>query len=96
MRETQPEPGRYQEHDWVCPTWVRRRRVPIGVRSALPGVEPSTYRTKGLFFEHGNFDPSAGPAKPGRPTGPAGSRTKGGASVVVRARESRADGEGRQ
>jgi hypothetical protein len=68
----------------------------LGERSVLPGVQPSTYRTKGLFFEHGNPDPSAGPAKSGKPTGLAMSRTGDGASVVVRARESRAHGEGGQ
>ena len=68
----------------------------FGVRSALPGVQPSTYRTTGSSCEHGNPDPSAGPAKSGKPTGPATSRTGGGASVVVGARESRAHGEGRQ
>ena len=68
----------------------------FGERSALPGAQPSTYRTKGLSFEHGNLDSSAGPANSGKPTGQAMSRTRGGASVVVRARESRAHGEGRQ
>jgi hypothetical protein len=68
----------------------------FGERSALPGAQPSTYSIEGFSCEHGNLDPSAGPAKPGRPTGPATSRTGGGASVVVRARESRAHGEGRQ
>ncbi len=68
----------------------------FGERSALPGAQPSTYSTEGSSWEHGNLDPSAGPAKPGRPTGPATSRTRGGASVVVRARENRAHGEGRQ
>ena len=68
----------------------------FGERSALPGVQLSTYRTKGLSLEHGNLDPSAGRAKSGKPTGPAMFRTRGGASVVVRARESRAHGEGRQ
>jgi hypothetical protein len=68
----------------------------FGARSVLPGVQPSTYRTKGSSFEHGNLDPSAGQAKSGEPTGLATSRMRGGASVVVRARESRVHGEGRQ
>jgi hypothetical protein len=68
----------------------------LGERSVLPGAEPTTYRTKGYSFEHGNLDPSAGQAKPGELPGPAMSRTRGGVSVVVRARESRAHGEGRQ
>ena len=68
----------------------------FGARSVLPGAQPSTYRTKGSSFEHGNLDPSAGQAKSGKPTGLATSRMRGGASVVVRARESRVHGEGRQ
>ena len=62
----------------------------------LPGVELSTYRIMGLSFEHGNLDPSAGSAKPGKLPSPAMSRTGGRASVVVGARESRVRGEGRQ
>jgi hypothetical protein len=46
--------------------------------------------------EHGNPDSSAWSAKPGKPPGPVMSRTGGIASVVVRARESRVHGEGRQ
>jgi hypothetical protein len=68
----------------------------FGARSALPGAQPSTYSIKGFSWEHGNPDPSAGPAKSGKPTGLAMSRTGDGASVVVRARESRAHGEGGQ
>ncbi len=68
----------------------------FGARSVLPGVQPSTYRTTGFSFEHGNPNPSAGHAKSGKPTGLVTSRMGGGASVVVRARESRAHGEGRQ
>ena len=68
----------------------------FGARSVLPGVQSFTYHTKGPSFEHGNLDPSAEPAKLGKPTSPATSRTRGGVSVVVRARESRAHGEGRQ
>src|SRR5262249_59059586 len=43
-----------------------------------------------------NLDSSAEPAKLSKPPSPVMSRTRGGASVVVRARESRAHGEGRQ
>ena len=68
----------------------------FGARSVLPGVQPSTYRTEGLFFEHGNPDPSAGHAKPGKPTSPVMSRPGDGVSVVVRARENRVHGEGGQ
>ena len=46
--------------------------------------------------ERGNPDSSARSAKPGKPPGPVMSRTGDIASVVVRARESRVHGEGRQ
>lgn len=71
-------------------------RSRFGVRPALPGIQPSTYHTTGSCFEHGNLDPSAGPAKSGKPTGLVRSRTRGGAPVVVRAWESHAHGEGEQ
>jgi hypothetical protein len=47
-------------------------------------------------FEHGNLDLSAQGAILGKPPGPAMSQARGGASVVVRARESRVHGKGRQ
>jgi hypothetical protein len=92
----QPEPGCLSvptgcTRNGYAAAWTRS-----GQRPALPGVEPATYSTEGLSLEHGNLDSSAGPAKPGKLPGPATSRTRGGASVVVRARESRAHGEGRQ
>lgn len=65
-------------------------------QSAPPGVEPSTYSTESPPWEHGNLEPSAGSAKSGEPPSPVMSRSRGGASVVVRARESRVQGEGRQ
>lgn len=68
----------------------------IDARSVLPGAELATYRTKGSSFEHENLDPSVVHAKHGKPPGLAMSRTGGGASVVVRARESRVHGEGKQ
>jgi hypothetical protein len=68
----------------------------LDARSAQPGVELTTYRTEGFSWEHWNLDSSAGPAKPGKLPSPATSRTRGGAFVVVRARESRVHGEGRQ
>lgn len=68
----------------------------IGRWSALSGVQLSAYRTTGSSCEHGNLEPSAGPAKPGKPPSPVTFRSRGGASAVVRARESRAHGEGRQ
>ena len=68
----------------------------IGEQSALPGIEPSTYSTKGSSREHGNLNPSAGYAKLGELPSPVMSRMRGRAPVVVRARESRVRGEGRQ
>lgn len=67
-----------------------------GEQSALTGVEPATYSTKGPSFEHGNLEPSgAGANREQRPSH-AWSRPRDGVSVVVGARESRAHGEGRQ
>jgi len=68
----------------------------IDERSVLPGVELTTYSTEGYSSEHENLDPSAEHAKHGKPPGLATSRTRGGAPVVVGARESRAHGEGEQ
>lgn len=96
MRETQTALGRYDSMTGCARHGHAAATSRFGARSVLPGVEPSTYSIKGLCFEHGNLDSSAGPAKSGKPTGPAMSRTGGGASVVVRARESRAHGEGGQ
>lgn len=95
-REMQPVLGRYISMTGCARHGYAAAMSRFGVRSVLPGVEPSTYRTKGLCFEHGNPDSSAKPAKSGKPTGPAMSRTGDGALVVVRARESRAHGEGGQ
>jgi hypothetical protein len=92
----QPEPGRYFSMTGCTRNGYAAAASRFGERSALPGAQSSTYRTKGPFFEHGNSDSSAELAKLGKPTGLATSRTEGGASVVVRARESRAHGEGRQ
>ncbi len=92
----QPEPGRYIAGDWVYRAWYAADRVRVDRRPELSGAEPATYRTKGTSWEHGNLDRSAGPAKPGKLPRPATSPTRGRASVVVRARESRAHSEGRQ
>jgi len=70
--------------------------VPNGRRSGLSGAELTTYRTKGFLWEHENLEPSAGNETPRKPPSPALSRSRGGAFVVVGARESRAHGEGRQ
>ncbi len=63
---------------------------------ALPGAKPTTYSTTGRTSEHGNSNLSAGVTHSGKLPRPATTRVEGGASVVVRARESRAHGEGRQ
>lgn len=92
----QPEPGRYFSEPECTRFGCADAMSRIGNRSALPGVQSSTYRITGFSFEHGNFNPSAGPAKSGKPTSPAMSRMEGGVSVVVRARESRVHRQGRQ
>jgi hypothetical protein len=94
---TQAEPGRISVATGCTATWCAAAvRSRIDARSVLPGVEPTTYRTEGYSSEHENLDPSAEQAKPGKPTGLATSRARGGASVVVGARESRVHGEGKQ
>ncbi len=91
----QPEPGCISVGNWVHPLAVALRARPeMGAQSVLAGKESATYSTKGLALEQENLDPSAGAAIPGKLPGPAMSRTRGGASVVVGARESRAHGEG--
>lgn len=64
--------------------------------SAQPGIELTAYRTTGVHIEQGNLDSNAWNAMPGKPPGPAMFRARGGAAVVVRARESRVHGEGQQ
>ena len=95
-RGMQPEPGGASVSLWVRPNGRGAARSRRGVRPALPGEKSATYSIKGSTTEHGNPDPSAGRANPGKRPSPAKSRTGGGASVVVGARESRAQGEGRQ
>ena len=73
------------------PVWFRSDGRP-----ELQGAQLTTYRTKGLLRERKNLEPSAGIETPGKPPSPAMSRSRGGAFVVVRARESRVHGEGRQ
>jgi len=65
-------------------------------RSARPGAKPTTYRSVGFSLEHGNLDWSAEMRTFGKLPSPAMSPMRDGVSVVVRARESRAHGEGRQ
>lgn len=73
-----------------------RQHGPISRRPGLPGIKLSTYRTKGSLREHGNLKLSAGTETAGKPPSLAMSQLRGGVSVVVRARESRVHGEGRQ
>src|SRR6202453_3586171 len=71
-------------------------RVPNRVRSELPGIKLTTYRTQGSPREHGNLQSSAGTKTSGKPPSPAKSRRGGRVLVVVGARESRVHGEGGQ
>jgi hypothetical protein len=93
---TQAEPGRISVATGCTAIGCAAVKPRIDVRSVLPGVELTTYRTKGYSSEHENLDPSAEHAKHGKPPGLAMSRARGGASVVVRARENRVHGEGKQ
>ena len=92
----QPEPGRQLKATGCVHNGRAAPQSRTGSRSALPGAKSTTSSVTGCVREHGNLDPSAEASGQGKPPGPAMSRTGGGASVVVRARESRAHGEGRQ
>jgi hypothetical protein len=90
------------------PGWSDGNRLGVSAMDTLlPGPEgESSQSSQGqsrppkasrvFQVEHGNPDTSARHAKPGKPPGLVMSRTGGRAFVVVRARESRAHGEGRQ
>ena len=95
-RSTQAELGRVSETTECIANGCAAVEPRIDAWSVLPGVELPTYRTKGYSSEHENLDPSAEHAKHGKPPGLATSRTRGGAPVVVGARESRVHGEGEQ
>jgi hypothetical protein len=92
-----PEPGWFLTTDWVRPSWACRRSSSEanGVLCNQGHSRPPT-APRVPSFEHENLDTSAGHAKPGKPPSPVMSRARGGAFVVVGARESRAHGEGRQ
>lgn len=94
---SQSEPGYLCGYGTGC---VAQRhaddRIRLDRRPELPGAEPAAYRTTGTSHEHGNLDRSAELAMLGKLPSPAMSPTRGRAFVVVRARESRAQGEGRQ
>jgi hypothetical protein len=92
----QPEPGRSRSGDWVRRDWRAGALIRLEQRPVLSGEESAVYRTTGSSWEHGNLDRGAEPAKLGKPPRPAMSSTRGRASVVVRTRESRVHGEGRQ
>jgi len=79
-------------------TSVRRveNLIPIRSRPELSGVKLATYNTTGLPRERGNRHPSARGRFSGKPPSPVMSRRRDGAVVVVRTRESRVHGEGRQ
>lgn len=91
-----PEPGCQLEATGCARNGRASSEARSGVSPVPPGVESATYNTMGLDSEHGNSDSSADAVCIGKPPGPARSRTGGGASVVVRARESRVHGEGGQ
>jgi len=86
----------------VNPIWSVRlcrrvvRLVPSQRRPGLPGEKPIAYSTTNPFCARGNLQPNAGPETPGTPPSPVTFRRRGRAFAVVRARESRAHGEGRQ
>ena len=85
----------------IMPTGCTRhgyaaRESRIATPSVQPGIQLTAYRATGRFNEQGNFDSDAWSAMPGKPPSPVMFRAEGGAPVVVRARESRAHGEGEQ
>ena len=63
VREMQPAPGRCFRTTGCARDGHAAAMSRLGRRSALPGVQPSTYSTAGSSWEHGNPDPSAGPAR---------------------------------
>ena len=95
-RECCPSAVGLRPADCVHPVWMCRRFVPKrrAVRAArgIAGHLQHRGSTSGTREPH----VSAEQAKPGKPPSPATSHVRGGASVVVRVRESRAHGEGRQ
>jgi hypothetical protein len=96
MTRSSPEPGRRTIATGCARHGHARFHLRDRSEPARPGAKSATYSTTGFSCEHGNPDPSAGSARPGKPPGSAKSRTGDGVSVVVGARESRARGEGRQ
>jgi hypothetical protein len=64
MRGMQPALGRYFSMTGCTRHGYAAAISRFGARSVLPGVQPSTYRTKGPFFEHGNPDRASGQRSP--------------------------------
>ena len=82
---------------------VRRRRSPSRRVSCPESTSTRVARGIAEHLPHHGFPPGTKEARverqartPGKPPSPAMSRPSGGAFVVVRARESRVHGEGRQ
>jgi hypothetical protein len=83
--------------DWVCPRWVRDATDPGLTRR--PSYQRNSRPPTAPWVAAFNVGTSIrAPRRRGAAScpSPATSRTRGGVSVVVRARESRAHGEGRQ
>lgn len=98
MRVAQCDLGRLDRTAWSDRARARRvdNQSPTRFRPGLPGVKLTTYSTKGSPHERGNRSLSAGGSVSGKPPSPAMTQARDGAVVVVRARESREHGEGRQ
>ena len=96
MRGLLPEPGCQLAATGCIRNGYAASLSRNGVQSAQSGVKSATYRIEGFFREHGNLNLSAEKAELGKPSSPAMSQVRGGVFVVVRARESRVHGEGRQ
>jgi hypothetical protein len=91
-----------RESDCIASNGLTRSTTPIASlacpmsqRSGLSGIKLGTYHTKGSPREHGNLKLSTGAVTASKPPSPAMSQLRGRVFVVVRARESRAHGEGR-
>jgi hypothetical protein len=95
-RDMKPELGLVKFADWVRPTWARCRHIPI--RTAVRASRGTARHLTHHGSLPGKWEPRSERsfAMTSKPPSLVMSRTGDGASVVVRARESRAHGEGRQ